>query len=105
MNCVNKCDFGTKCFAKVEHFVLRLIDTGTFGNRTLKSFSKMNFENDEEFEQFLSEVEEDLKAYNQERADAGLSTLGTPPAAGTGKPDKEIELLTDAEIDSIVNNF
>lgn len=25
MNCVNKCDFGTKCFAKVEHFVLRLI--------------------------------------------------------------------------------
>ena len=82
-----------------------LKDTGTFGNRTLKSFSKMNFENDEEFEQFLSEVEEDLKAYNQERADAGLSTLGTPPAAGTGKPDKEIELLTDAEIDSIVNNF
>lgn len=81
-----------------------LKDTGTFGNRTLKSFSKMNFENDEEFEQFLSEVEEDLKAYNQERAD-GLSTLGTPPAAGTGKPDKEIELLTDAEIDSIVNNF
>ena len=59
-----------------------LKDTGTFGNRTLKSFSKMNFENDEEFEQFLSEVEEDLKAYNQERADAGLSTLGTPPAAG-----------------------
>ena len=27
LNCVNKCDFGTKCFAKVEHFVLRLIDT------------------------------------------------------------------------------
>lgn len=28
MNCVNKCDFGTKCFAKVEHFVLRLIVDG-----------------------------------------------------------------------------
>lgn len=26
LNCVNKCDFGTKCFAKVEHFVLRLIE-------------------------------------------------------------------------------
>ena len=26
LNCVNKCDFGTKCFAKVEHFVLRLIN-------------------------------------------------------------------------------
>ena len=46
-----------------------------------------------------------VMVYCQERADAGLSTLGTPPAAGTGKPDKEIELLTDAEIDSIVNNF
>lgn len=30
LNCVNKCDFGTKCFAKVEHFVLRLIK-GVFG--------------------------------------------------------------------------
>lgn len=28
LNCVNKCDFGTKCFAKVEHFVLRLILSG-----------------------------------------------------------------------------
>lgn len=25
MNCVNKCDFGTKCSVKAEHFVLRLI--------------------------------------------------------------------------------
>lgn len=31
LNCVNKCDFGTKCFAKVEHFVLRLI-YDTFGD-------------------------------------------------------------------------
>ena len=23
--CVNKCDSGTKCFVKAEHFVLRLI--------------------------------------------------------------------------------
>lgn len=28
LNCVNKCDSGTKCFVKAEHFVLRLI-TGT----------------------------------------------------------------------------
>ena len=25
LNCVNECDFGTKCFVKAEHFVLRLI--------------------------------------------------------------------------------
>ena len=35
LNCVNKCDFGTKCFAKVEHFVLRLI------------YSKNNYEDED----------------------------------------------------------
>lgn len=79
-----------------------LKDTGTFGSRTLKSFSKMSFENDEEFEEFYSEVEEDLKAYNQERADAGLSTTGMPPAAGGGKP-KEEEPFSDNEIDEMAD--
>lgn len=79
-----------------------LKDAGTFGTRTLKSFSKMNFENDDEFDEFLSEVEEDLKTYNQERADAGLSTMGTPPAAGGGKP-KEDEPFSDNEIDAMAD--
>lgn len=60
----------------------------------------MKFENDDEFDEFYSEVEEDLKNYNQERADAGLSTLGNPPAAGGGKP-KEDEVLTDEEIKAL----
>lgn len=80
-----------------------LKDTGAFGTRTLKSFNKMKFENDEEFEEFYSEVEDDLKSYNQERADAGLFALGVPPSGGQGKPKEE--LLTDAEIDAIVGNF
>lgn len=79
-----------------------LKDSGTFGTRTLKSFGKMSFENDEEFEEFLSEVTEDLKTYNQERADAGLSTMGTPPAAGGGKP-KEDEPFSDNEIDAMAD--
>lgn len=79
-----------------------LKDSGTFGTRTLKSFSKMSFENDEEFEEFLSEVTEDLKTYNQERADAGLSTMGIPPAAGGGKP-KEDEPFSDNEIDAMAD--
>ncbi|WP_455636508.1 hypothetical protein [Parabacteroides sp.] len=81
-----------------------LKDSGTFGTRTLKSFSKMNFENDEEFEEFLSEVTEDLKAYNQERADSGLSTMGEPPAAGGGKP-KDEEPFSDSEIDEMADIF
>lgn len=79
-----------------------LKDAGTFGTRTLKSFSKMSFENDEEFEEFLSEVEEDVKSYNQERADAGLSTMGAPPAAGGGKT-KEDEPFSDNEIDAMAD--
>lgn len=83
-----------------------LKDAGTFGTRTLKSFNKMKFENDEEFEEFYSEVEEDLKSYNQERADAGLSVLGIPPGSGSsGQGGKKEELLTDADIDAIVSNF
>lgn len=35
MNCVNKCDFGTKCFAKVEHFVLRLILLSSRSEQTI----------------------------------------------------------------------
>ena len=57
----------------------------------------MKFENDEEFEEFYSEVEEDLKSYNQERADAGLSSLGNPPGAGS-KKQEEHEVLTDEEV-------
>lgn len=77
----------------------KLKDTGTFGKRILKSFSKMKFENDEEFEEFMEEVEEDLKDYNQERADAGLETMTNPP--GGGKSKKEEEPFTDAEIEAM----
>lgn len=81
-----------------------LKDAGTFGTRTLKSFNKMKFENDEEFEEFYSEVEEDLKAYNQERADAGLSSLGDPPGT-VGKKQEKNEVLTDEEVIAIAKGL
>lgn len=72
----------------------------TFGKRTLKAFAKMKFENDEEFDEFVADIEEDVKAYNQEQADAGLEN--TPPGgAGGGNRNKPQE-LTDAEIEDIV---
>lgn len=82
-----------------------LKDTGTFGSRTLKSFSKMSFESDDDFEEFYSDVEEDLKNYNQERADAGLATLSSPPAAGSNGSGKQDEVLTDKEVEDLVNTF
>ena len=74
-----------------------LKDTGTFGSRTLKSFSKMSFESDDDFEEFYSDVEEDLKNYNQERADAGLATLSSPPAAGSKRSEEHTSELQSRE--------
>lgn len=83
-----------------------LKDAGVFGKRTLKNFTKMNFNDDEDFEEYLSEVEEDLKAYNQERADAGLSTAGNPPGGKSGgKQEGKIEELTDAEVEAIASSL
>lgn len=78
-----------------------LKDSGTFGKRTLKSFAKMNFKDDDEFDEFFSEVEEDLKALNQERADAGLSSMGNPPGGKGDKQEKREEAFSDAEIDAM----
>ena len=78
-----------------------LKDSGTFGKQIIKGFSKMKFDTDEEFDEYFSEVEEDLNAYNQELADKGLG--GTPPGAGNGgKGGSELPEITDAEIDEIV---
>lgn len=80
-----------------------LKDSGTFGTRTLKSFGRMKFDSDDEFDEFYSDVEADLKAYQQERADAGLQTLGTPP--GTGKGVNDNEPFSDKEIEAMADNF
>ena len=77
-----------------------LKDTGAFGERTLKSFGRMKFENDDEFEDFYSEVEDDLKKLNQERADVGLSSLGNIPGVQKKSAPKE-EVLTDDEIKAL----
>lgn len=79
-----------------------LKDTGAFGERTIKSFGRMKFENEEEFDEFYSEVEEDLKKLNQERADAGLSSLGAIPGVQKKSASKE-EVLTDDEIKALAS--
>lgn len=78
-----------------------LKDAGSYGTRTMKNFAKMKFETDEEFEEFLEEVETDLEAYNQERANIGLGKLGGSPNTGKGAEKKE--LLTDDEIKELAN--
>ena len=78
-----------------------LKDTGVFGTRTMKNFAKMSFDTDEEFDEYYSDVEQDLKDYNQERASAGLSALGAIPGAKS-KQVKE-EPFSDEEIAALAD--
>ena len=82
-----------------------LKDAGTFGKSTLKSFSHMTFEDDDAFDQFYSEVENDLKEINNERTNAGLSKLGTPAAGAGSQKHEEVEKLSDADVDALVANM
>lgn len=82
-----------------------LKDSGSYGRRILKSFDRMKFETDEEFDDFYSEVEEDLKAYNQELADKGLENLNNPPATGGKGGGKEDEPMSDKEIEDLANSY
>lgn len=82
-----------------------LKDTGSFGAMTLKNFEKMSFEDDDAFEDYLSEVEDGLKALNQERADAGLAHLGTPPATEKRTESKKPEVVTEEQIEGIAKMF
>lgn len=78
-----------------------LKDTGKFGERMLKNYDRMKFETDNDFEEFLSEVEDDLKSENQERANKGLEKLGAPATGGSDKKDKKPEVLSEEEIKEI----
>jgi hypothetical protein len=75
-------------------------DTGKYGERVMKSFARMSFKNDEEFEDYLDEVEADLEAENQEREDKGLEALSKPAGAMPGKSVKkdEEEVMSDDEV-------
>lgn len=79
-------------------------DTGTYGERVLKSFSRMQFENDDAFEEYLTEVQEDLKSYNQERANDGLSRLGNLPAR-TDEDKKKKEELSEEQIKGLADLY
>lgn len=77
-----------------------LKDSGTFGKSTLKNFSRMKFDTDEDFDEYFAEVEEDLKSYNQEKANKGLSEMGGAPSVG-GKISEEV--LTDDEVKALAS--
>lgn len=75
-------------------------DAGVYGERIKKNYAKMSFDSDEDFEEFLGGITEDIKAFNQERADKGLDSLGVPGTGGA-KEEKKDEPMSEAEIDAL----
>lgn len=63
-----------------------------FKSKILKDFARMNFENDDTFNEYLTETEADLGVFTQEIANQGLS--------GIGKPAIPTQAPTSAAVDS-----
>ena len=59
----------------------------SFKNKILKDFSRMSFEDDEKFTEYLTETENDLKEFEQEFSNSGLRAMGKPFRAGGGEPE------------------
>lgn len=57
-----------------------------FKSKVIKDFRRMNFDDDEVFNEYLSETENDIAAFNQELAERGLSQQSRPMF---GKPGSE----------------
>ena len=77
-------------------------DTGVYGARIKKNYAKMSFDSDEDFEEFIGGVQDDIKAFNQERADKGLEILGAP-GVGEAEKERKQEPMSDAEIDALAS--
>lgn len=75
-------------------------DAGVYGERIKKNYAKMSFDSDEDFEEFLGGIQEDIKAFNQERADKGLDTFSVPGTGGAKQDTKE-EPMSEAEIEAL----
>lgn len=83
----------------------KLVDgAGVFATQTLRNFKKMQFNSDDEFDEYLDEIKNDLAALNQERANEGLGKLGAPGVAPKPKEDKP-KPVTDAELDELAKNL
>lgn len=90
--------------ADVRRSKLEKLLNGTedFGKMRLRDFSRMKFDTDDDFDEFFSDVENDLKSFNQMRANAGLEKLVVPASGATPpKKDEKPEVLSEDEIKAI----
>jgi ATP-dependent exoDNAse (exonuclease V) beta subunit len=81
--------------SRKERLERELKDTGKFGESILKAFSKMNFDSDEDFDEYLNDITEQAKDFKKDEKAKGLG--GTPPGKGNVPAEKELsdELLKE----------
>lgn len=93
-------DTATQRDAKLQEL---LKDTGAYGKTILTSAKRMNFQSDEDFNEWLSEVETDLQAYRQE---LGNETLGknAKPNASSGGSGNSQEVASEDEIKELAEH-
>ena len=77
--------------------ILKDVKDETLKNTISKNFPRMSFENDEEFAEYLAEIQTDVTTSNQSFINQGLTNH--QPGNGGGAPTGK---LTEAEYDNIV---
>lgn len=79
-----------------------LKDTGAYGKTILASAKRMNFQSDEDFNEWLSEVETDLQAYRQELGDKALGDNAKPNASSGGSGNNK-QVASEDEIKELAD--
>lgn len=74
-----------------------------FKNKILKDFGRMNFETDDEFNDYLSETETDAADFIQEQSNQGLG--GDKPISGVKITPGKVQLASDKEVDAVVDSI
>ncbi|HEY1024049.1 MAG TPA: hypothetical protein VGE26_02705 [Sphingobacteriaceae bacterium] len=73
----------------------------SYRNKILKDFGRMKFDTDESFNEYLTESEEDFKAFEQEQSNLGLGK-DKPFGGGGGNTKGE---ASQAEIDAVFKDL
>lgn len=104
---IDKIEGATTADKRLSQLEELVKDTGTFATRTIKAFKRMTFKTDDEFEEYLEDVKSDLEELNQERANDGLSKLGSVPNAGSKKDEHkdEVQPMTEDELKELADGF
>lgn len=73
-----------------------------FKTKVLKDFSRMKFETEEEFNEYLTETETDVTTVNQNLSDLGLGAQGRPIIPTNPKTGKE---ASEAELNAVMEKL